>query len=88
MRRFLVGKLEGKRPLGSSRQEGVDNIKIDLGRDRIGLVWTGLVWLRIGRDKWRALVNSVMNLQVPENAGKLSSGLTTGGFSSSVQLPS
>jgi hypothetical protein len=38
------------------------------------------------RDKWRALVNSVFNLWVPWNAGKLSNGYTTGGLSSSAQL--
>jgi hypothetical protein len=46
--------------------------------DRIGLAQD--------RDKWRALLNSVLNLQVPSNAGKLSSGLTTGDLSSSAQL--
>jgi hypothetical protein len=38
------------------------------------------------RDKWRALVNGVMNLQVPKNVGKLSSGYTTDGLSSSAQF--
>jgi hypothetical protein len=56
--RLLVGKPEGKRPLGRPRCRWMDNIKMDLLE--IGLVlWTGLVWLRI------ALVNSVMNLRVP-----------------------
>jgi hypothetical protein len=45
--------------------------------------WIGLAK---DRDKWRALVNSALNLRVPWNAGKLSSGLTTGGLSSSAQL--
>jgi hypothetical protein len=44
--RTLVGKPEGKRPLGRQRRRWVDNIKIDLNRDRMR--WTGLVWLRIG----------------------------------------
>jgi hypothetical protein len=44
--RILVGKPEGKRPLGRSRRRWVDNIKIDLKRDRI--VCTGSIWLRIG----------------------------------------
>jgi hypothetical protein len=38
------------------------------------------------RDKWRALVNVVMNLLVPQNAGKLSSGYTTGGLWSSAEF--
>jgi hypothetical protein len=38
------------------------------------------------RDRWRTLVNWVMNFRVPQNAGKLSSGLTTGVLSSSAQL--
>jgi hypothetical protein len=44
--RILVGKPEGKRPLGRPRRRWVDNIQIDLGE--IGWVWTGLNWLRIG----------------------------------------
>jgi hypothetical protein len=44
---ILVGKPEGKRPLRRPRRRGVDNIKMDL-RDRMGVVWTGLIWLRIG----------------------------------------
>jgi hypothetical protein len=45
--------------------------------------WIGLSQ---DRDKWRVLVNAVMNLQVPYDAGKLSSGYTTGGLSSSAQI--
>jgi hypothetical protein len=44
--RILEGKPEGKRPLGRLRRRWVDNIKIDLRWD--GMVWTGLIWLRIG----------------------------------------
>jgi hypothetical protein len=45
--RLLVGKPEGKRPLGRPRRKWVDNIRMDLGE--VGRVmWTGLVWLRIG----------------------------------------
>jgi hypothetical protein len=47
--RILVGKLEGKRPLGRPRRRWVDNIKMDLrdiGWD--GVDWIGLIWLRIG----------------------------------------
>jgi hypothetical protein len=45
-------------------------------------------WIALTKDKnrWRALVNSVMNLRLSYNSGKLSSGLTTGGLSSSAQL--
>jgi hypothetical protein len=43
--RILVGKSEGKRPLGSPRRRWVDNIKIDLRKN--AMVWTGSIWLRI-----------------------------------------
>jgi hypothetical protein len=59
----LVGKPEGKRPLGRPRCRWVDNIKKDLRE--IG--WCGVDWIGLaqGMDMWRALVNSVMNLWVP-----------------------
>jgi hypothetical protein len=44
--RILVGKPEGKRPLGRPRRRWMDNIKMDLRYD--GMVWIGLIWLRIG----------------------------------------
>jgi hypothetical protein len=61
--RTLVGKPEGKRPLGRPRHSLVDNIKIDL-RD-IG--WGGMDRIDLAEDKnqWRALVNTVLNLRVP-----------------------
>jgi hypothetical protein len=70
--------LVGKRPLGRLRWRWVDNIKMGLGEIR----WGGVDWIGLVQDrgKWRALVNSMMNLQVPSNAGKLSSGFTTGGL--------
>jgi hypothetical protein len=43
--RILVGKPEGKRPLGRRRRRWMDNIKIDLGD---GMVWAGLMWLTVG----------------------------------------
>jgi hypothetical protein len=60
---ILVGKPEGKRPLGRTRRRWVDNIKIDLRE--IG--WDGRDWIELvqDRDQWRALVNTVMKLQVP-----------------------
>jgi hypothetical protein len=61
--RLLVGKPEGKRPLGRSRRRWVDNIKTDL----LERGWGGVDWIGLAqdRDKWRALVNAVMNLRVP-----------------------
>jgi hypothetical protein len=61
--RILVGEPEVKRSLGSQRHRwGGDNIKIDLRE--IG--WDGMDWCNLAQDKdqWRALVNTVMNLQV------------------------
>jgi hypothetical protein len=61
--RLLVGKPEGKRPLGRPRRSWVDNIKMDLGERGWGRVdWIGLAQ---DRDKRRTLVNSVMNFRVP-----------------------
>jgi hypothetical protein len=60
--RLLVGKLEGKRPLGKPRRRWIDNIKVDLLEIGLNVVdWIGLAQ---DRYRWRALVNSVMNLRV------------------------
>jgi hypothetical protein len=61
--RVLVGKPEGKRPLGRSRRRWEDNIKADLH----GVGCGGMDWIELPevRDRWRALVNAVMNLRVP-----------------------
>ena len=61
--RILVGKLEGKRPLGRPRCRWEDNIKMDL----LEVVCGGVDWIELAQDKdrWRALVNAVMNLRVP-----------------------
>jgi hypothetical protein len=61
--RLLVGKPEGKRPLGRPRCRWVDNINMDL----LGRIWGGMGWIGLAqdRDKWRALVNAVMDLRVP-----------------------
>jgi hypothetical protein len=61
--RLLVGKPEGKRPLGRPRRRWVHNIKMDLGEVGLGDVdWIGLAK---DRNRWRALVNWVLNLRVP-----------------------
>jgi len=63
MYRVLVGKPEGKRPLGRPRRRWVDNIRTDLQEVGCGYMdWTGLVQ---DRDSWRTLVSAVMNLRVP-----------------------
>jgi hypothetical protein len=79
-----VGKPEGKTPLGRPRRRWMDNIRMDPGE--VG--WGDVDWIRLAKDRnrWRALVNSVLNLRVPWNVGKLSSGLTSSGLSSSVQF--
>jgi hypothetical protein len=59
----LVGKPKGKRPLGRPRRRWVDNIRMNLGEVRGGDVdWIGLAK---DRNRWRALVNSVLNRRVP-----------------------
>ena len=60
--RVLVGKPEGKRPLGRPRRRWEDNIKMDLQEVGEGGDWIELVQ---DRDRWRALVNMVMNFQFP-----------------------
>jgi hypothetical protein len=61
--RLFVGKREGKRPLGTPRQRWVDNIRMDLAE--VG--WSDVEWIGLAQDRnrWRALVNSVLNLRVP-----------------------
>jgi hypothetical protein len=60
--KILVGKLEGKRPLGRPRRRWEDGIRMDLGE--MGL--RGVDWIRLAqvRDRWRAVVSAVMNLRV------------------------
>jgi hypothetical protein len=61
--RLLIRKPEGKRPLGRPVSRWVDNIEIDLGEIALGGVdWIGLTQ---DRNRWRALLNSVLNIRVP-----------------------
>ena len=62
--RVLVGKPEGKRPLGRHRRRCEDNIKMDL--QEVGGVCGDWMKLAQDRDKWRALVSTVRNLRVPK----------------------
>jgi hypothetical protein len=61
--RLLVRKPESKRPLERPRRRWVDNSKTNL----VEIGWSGVDWIGLARDmqKWRALVNAVMNLRVP-----------------------
>jgi hypothetical protein len=61
--RLLVGKPEGRRPLGRPRRRWMDNIKMY----HLEIVWGGVDWIGLAHDrgKWRALINAVINLHVP-----------------------
>jgi hypothetical protein len=61
--RLLVGKLEGRRPLGRPRHRWLDNIRMDL----VEVGWDDVDWISLvpDRDRWRALVNSVLHLRAP-----------------------
>jgi hypothetical protein len=61
--RILVGKPEGKRPFGRPRHRWNDNIKTDLRE--VGCGGMDCIELAQDRDRWQALVNALMNLQVP-----------------------
>jgi hypothetical protein len=61
--RLLVGNPVGKRPLGKPRRRWLDNIRMDLGE----VEWDDVDWIGLDKDRnrWRAYVNSVLNLRVP-----------------------
>jgi len=61
--RVLVGKPEGKRQLGRARRRWVDNIRMDL--QEVGCGYMGWIGLAQTRDRWRKIVNAVMNFRVP-----------------------
>jgi len=65
--RVLVGRPEGRRPLGRPRHRWEDNFRMDLREVGCGCV----DWMELAqdRDRWRALVSAVINLRVPQNAG-------------------
>jgi hypothetical protein len=80
-----VGKPEGKRPLGRLRRGWDDNTrKLDLRE----IEWGGMDRIDLAQDKdwWKALVNMVMNLRIPQNVGKFLSSCATDGFSTRAQL--
>jgi hypothetical protein len=62
----------------------MDNIKLDLGE----IKWRGIDWIILTQHKenYRAFINAVMSLHVPQNSWNFSSGCTTGGLSSNAQL--
>jgi hypothetical protein len=66
--RILVGKPEGKRPLGRPRRRWENNIRMDLR----GIGWGNMDWIDLAQDmdQWRALVNTILNLRVPYNVRK------------------
>jgi hypothetical protein len=82
--RILVGKPEGRRSLGISRNRWVDNIKMDLGE--IG--WDGIDWIDLAqnRDQRRALVNTAMYIRFRYSAGKFLNVCTIGSFSGRAHL--
>ena len=63
MCRFLVGKPEGKRPMGRPRRRWVDTTRTDL--QEVGCGYMDWIWLAQDRDRWRMLVSAVMNLRAP-----------------------
>jgi hypothetical protein len=80
--RILV--VEGKRLLGIPRRRWVDNIEMNLRE--IGSGGTDWLDLAQNRDRWRALVNTIMNFRVPQNVGKFMSSCTTDVFSRRARL--
>ena len=74
--RVLVGKPEGKRPLGIPRRRWEDNFKMVLQEVECG----GIDWIELAqdRDRWRALVNAVMNLRCSIKCGEFLDQLRTG----------
>jgi hypothetical protein len=76
--RILVGRPEGRRPLGRHRRRWEYNIKMDL--EEVG--W-GMDWIELAQDmdRWRAVLNTVMNLRFPLNVGNFLISCETVSFS-------
>ena len=74
--RVLLRKPGGKRPLWRSRRRWEDNIKMDL--QEVGYGGTDWNELAVDKDRWRALVNAVMNLRFQQNTGKFLDQLQSG----------
>ena len=67
MHRVLIGKPEGKRPLGRPRRRWEDNIKMDL--QEVGRSYVDWIYLAQDRDRWQAFVGTVRNLRVLKRRG-------------------
>jgi hypothetical protein len=82
--RLLVGKPEGRRPLGKPRRKWVDNIMMD----PVEIEWGCVDWIDLARYRYRlrALVNAVTNFRGSIKCRELSNGYTTGHLLSSAQL--
>jgi hypothetical protein len=72
---LLMGRSEGKRPLGRPRLRWMNNVKMDLREMEYGCID-----LAEDRKQRTAVVNTIMNFRVPQNSGKFLSGCTTGGL--------
>jgi hypothetical protein len=83
--RVLVGNPEGKRPLGIPWGRWEDNIKMDLQEVGCG----GMDWIEMAQDgiRWRALLNPLMTLRVPQNMGEFLDGLRTGSLLKNDSAP-
>jgi hypothetical protein len=79
-----VGISEGTRPLGRPRHKWMSNVKMD----RREIAWGGMDWIILAqvKDKWTALLNTIMNLRVPYYSGKFLSSCTTDSLSRRAQL--
>jgi len=77
--RVLVGKPEGRRPLGRPRRRWVDNIRMDF--QELGCGYKDWIGLAQDRDRWRTLVSALMNLRVPRNAGNFLTSCKSVSFS-------